>query len=97
MSVFGVFWPVYSRILTEYKFIYSVKLRIKSICGKMWTRKTPNKNTFYAVIYNFLVSPSVKSVPVEHYIINSSMEFVIPSEVITIFIIYYVKGILMQI
>ena len=60
-------------------------------------KNSEQEHTFYAVIYNFLVSPSVKSVPVEHYIINSSMEFVKPSEVITIFIIYYVKGILMQI
>ena len=29
--------------------IYSVNLRIQSECGKIWTRKTPNTDTFYAV------------------------------------------------
>ena len=29
--------------------IYSVNLRIQSECGKIRTRKTPNKDTFYAV------------------------------------------------
>ena len=28
---------------------YKVSLRIQSECGKIWTRKTPNKDTFYAV------------------------------------------------
>ena len=28
---------------------YSVSLRIKSKCGKIWTRKFPSRNTFYAV------------------------------------------------
>ena len=28
---------------------YSVSLRIQSECGKIWTRKTPNTNSFHAV------------------------------------------------
>ena len=28
---------------------YGVSLRIQSKCGKMWTRKTPNTDTFHAV------------------------------------------------
>ena len=31
--------------------IYTVNLRIQSECGKVRTRKFPNKNTFYAVFY----------------------------------------------
>ena len=30
---------------------YGVSLRIQSECGKMWTRKTPNMDTFNAVIW----------------------------------------------
>ena len=30
---------------------YSVSLRIQSKCGKIQTRKTPNKDTFHVVIY----------------------------------------------
>ena len=29
---------------------FSVSLRIQSECGKIWTRKTPNTGTFYAVL-----------------------------------------------
>ena len=29
--------------------IYGVNLRIQSECGKIWTRKTPNTDTFHAV------------------------------------------------
>ena len=29
---------------------YGVSLRIQSECGKMWTRKTPNTDTFHMVI-----------------------------------------------
>ena len=29
---------------------YEVSLHIQSECGKMWTRVTPNMDTFYAVI-----------------------------------------------
>ena len=34
-----LFWSAYSRI----------SLRVQSECGKMWTRITPNTDTFYAV------------------------------------------------
>ena len=34
------------RLNTE---IYGVSVRIQSKWGKIWTRKTPNKDTFYAV------------------------------------------------
>ena len=40
------FWSVFSSIQTEYGKI----LRIKSECGKIRTRKTPNTYTFYAVL-----------------------------------------------
>ena len=35
---------------------YGVSLRIQSECGKMWTRITPNMDTFHAVddLMNFL-------------------------------------------
>ena len=42
---------------------YSVSLRIQSKCGKMWTKITPNMDTFYAVIFfpeiKFLTSSSL--------------------------------------
>ena len=41
------FWPVFYRIRTEYGEILS--LRIYSECEKMWTRKTPNTDTFHEV------------------------------------------------
>ena len=43
------FWCIFSRFLTEYGF--TVNLRIHSECGKIRTRKTPNTDTFHAVIY----------------------------------------------
>ena len=33
---------------------YSVSLRIQSECGKIWTRITPNTDTFYAVYFSYL-------------------------------------------
>ena len=45
VSVFGVFWSVFPRIRAKYK-----DSRIQSECGKTRTRKTPNSNTFQAVI-----------------------------------------------
>ena len=42
-----LFWSVFSRIRTEYG--YSISLRIHSECGKIRTKITPNKDTFYAV------------------------------------------------
>ena len=36
--------PAFSRIRAEYR----IFLRIQSECGKMWTRKTPNLETFHA-------------------------------------------------
>ena len=52
------------------KEIYSVNIRIQSQCGKIRTRKTPDTDTFYAVVLrtlrkiyeNFLV----KITPVSH-------------------------------
>ena len=44
----GIFWSVFSRIRTEYR----GSLRIQPKCGKMWTRKTPNTDTFHAVFIN---------------------------------------------
>ena len=43
-----LFWSIFSRIWTEYGEIW-VSLRIKSECGKMWTRVTPNTDIFHAV------------------------------------------------
>ena len=40
-----LFWSAFSRIRTE----YSVSLRIQSECGKIWTRISPNTDTFYTV------------------------------------------------
>ena len=40
------FWFVFSSIRTEYGQI----LRIQSECGKIRTRKTPNKDTFHSVL-----------------------------------------------
>ena len=42
-----LFWSVFSRIRTEYGEIRT--LRIQSEWGKIWTRITPNTDTFYAV------------------------------------------------
>ena len=43
------FWSVFSHIWTKYR-EYFISLRIQSKCGKIRTGKTPNMNTFYAVI-----------------------------------------------
>ena len=37
---------------------YGVSLRILSKYGKMWTRKTPNTDTFHAVFMNFTKTPT---------------------------------------
>ena len=42
------FWSVFSRIGTEYGG-YGVSLGIQSECGKIWTRITPDADTFHAV------------------------------------------------
>ena len=43
---------------------YSVNIRIRCKCGKIWTRKSPNTDTFYAVNYftiiNFLLQNPMK-------------------------------------
>ena len=42
--------------------IYFVNLRIQSECGKIWTTKTPNTDTFYAVeIYDIKTTIALKS------------------------------------
>ena len=41
------FWSVFSHIRTEYE---EVSLRIQSNCRKIRTRKTPNTDTFHAVL-----------------------------------------------
>ena len=38
--------------------IYSVNLRIQLECGKIWARKTPNTDTFYAVCHVLFTRPS---------------------------------------
>ena len=45
----GFFWSVHSRILTEY-LSNTVSLRIQFECGKIRTGKTPNTDTFLAVM-----------------------------------------------
>ena len=54
MSVFGVIlvliFPAFCRIWTEHGERYSVCLRIRSEYGKIWTRITPNTDTFYAAM-----------------------------------------------
>ena len=55
VSVFGVFlvsiFPHLDWIRrdTEYLTVFSLSHRIQSECGKIWTRKTPNTDTFDAV------------------------------------------------
>ena len=41
-----LFWPVFSRIWTE----YGVSLRNQSECREMRTRVTPNTDNFHAVL-----------------------------------------------
>ena len=48
VSIFGVFWPIFSRIRTESE-RYSVSLFIQSEYEKIQTRKTPNTDAFYAL------------------------------------------------
>ena len=45
------FWSLFSRIRTEYVEI-RVSLPIQSEYGKIRTKKTPNTDTFYAVLTN---------------------------------------------
>ena len=56
-SYLECFWWVLSRIWTEYgdlgsKYpeIWGVNIRIQSKCGKKQSSKTPNAETFYAVL-----------------------------------------------
>ena len=42
------FWPVFSRIWTEYGKI--LHIAPQSECGKIRTRKTPKTDTFHAVL-----------------------------------------------
>ena len=49
-SVFGVFSGPYFPAFGLNMEIFSVNLRIQSKCGKIWTRKTQNTDTFYTVI-----------------------------------------------
>ena len=44
-----LFWSGFSSVRTEYGEIRIVSLCIRSECGKMRTRITPNMDTFYAV------------------------------------------------
>ena len=46
-SFSGSYFPAFG-LNTE---IYHVNLRIQSECAKIWTGKTPNIDTFYAVRY----------------------------------------------
>ena len=45
------FWSVFSRTRLNME-RYSASLHIQSECGKIRTRKTPNKDTFHAVYFN---------------------------------------------
>ena len=45
------FLSVFSRIRTEYR----VSLRIQSKCGKIWTRKSPNKELFTEGILTYAI------------------------------------------
>ena len=66
VSIFGVFWSVFSRISVFFRIfprifwlnkeIYSVNLRIQPECGKIRTRKTPDTNMFYVVTLFLVMS-----------------------------------------
>ena len=45
-----IFWSVFSRIRPEYGDLLRIDLLIQSECGKIWTGKSPNTDTFHAVI-----------------------------------------------
>ena len=45
------FWSVFSSIRTEYWERYGLSLRIQSEYGKIMTKKTPNMDTFHAVLH----------------------------------------------
>ena len=49
VSLFGVFWSVFSSIRTKYRDL--LRLCIQSVCGKIWTRKTLNTDTFHAAFH----------------------------------------------
>ena len=49
VPVFGVILEYILRSYSLYSERRFVSLRIESKCGKMWTRITPNTDTFYAV------------------------------------------------
>ena len=55
------FWSVFSRIQIEYGDL-PCNLRIQSECGKIRSRKTPNKNTFYIVWLPYGGNIDLKSV-----------------------------------
>ena len=46
-SFSGPYFPAFGLNMKR----YSVPPRIQSECGKIWTRKTPNTDTFHAVLY----------------------------------------------
>ena len=51
VSVFGV---ILVRIFKHSEWIPRVSLRIQSECGKIWTRITPNTDTFYIVLPTYV-------------------------------------------
>ena len=57
-SYSGPHFPAFEMNRERYK-VYGVSLRVQSECGKMWTRITPNKDTFRAVN---ILSTDVKQV-----------------------------------
>ena len=57
-SYSGPHFPAFEMNRERYE-VYGVSLRIQSECGKMWTRITPNKDTFGAVN---ILSTDVKQV-----------------------------------
>ena len=43
---------------------YSVSLHIQSDCGKIWTRKTPNTDTFHVALVSVSVTISNMDFPI---------------------------------
>ena len=56
-SFFGPHFPAFE-LNTE---IYSLNLHIQSKCGKIWTRKTTNTNTFHVVAFLEWIIPKNNS------------------------------------
>ena len=73
------FWSVFSRIWIE----YGVSLRIQSECGKTQTRKTPNKDTFHAVMNSKRISQE-KNCEINTFVVLVYYYKVVPGRYIVI-------------